>query len=304
MLRRAGRSGGREGTMMARRVPGCVPGRVIAVFGVAFAALAIADVRVAQAGCHGGSGGGTGGGGHGGSHAGQLHTTPACEDDSDVVGLRHCSKFGDWATDLGMPQIIIEAGAVVRRFASLLDRQTGTVTHGVESFSYRVLQTARSRPLDTAVLSSLRAGVALPHGLYTALEVDLGGLARPGATPTEMMSTGVFGSPDLRQDHGFIVDSVGAVGVHGTVGSGGLGVELAGGMRGVSYSFHSSYHDCEQSTSVRALAAIAEARVRGELWLGPWVTAGVTVGTSVLDRNSWMGGVYLGVHTRAFGGER
>jgi hypothetical protein len=24
----------------------------------------------------------------------------------------------------------------------------------------------------------------------------------------------------------------------------------------------------------------------------------------VLERNSWMGGVYLGVHTRAFGGDR
>ena len=72
----------------------------------------------------------------------------------------------------------------------------------------------------------------------------------------------------------------------------------------MSYSFQSSYHGCEQSTGITALGAVAEARVRGELWLGPWLTAGVTVGASVLERNSWMGGVYLGVHTRAFGGDR
>jgi hypothetical protein len=119
-----------------------------------------------------------------------------------------------------------------------------------------------------------------------------------------MMSTGAFGAPDLRQERGFLVDSFGVVGVRGATGSGGLGVELVGGMRAVSYSFHSSYHDCEQSTSITALGGVAEARVRGELWLGPWLTAGATLGASLLERNSWMGGIYLGVHTRAFGGDR
>jgi hypothetical protein len=227
-----------------------------------------------------------------------------CEDTSDVVGLRHCSKFGEWGKNLGLPRLVIEAGAVVRRFASLLDDQTGRVSHGAESFSYRVLRAPGTRPLDTAVLSTMRASVGLPGGFYTGLEVDLGGLTQQGATATEMMSTGAFGTPELQQERGLIVDSFGVVGVHGTTGTGGLGVELVGGMRAVSYSFHSSYHLCEQSTSVAALAAVAEARVRGELWLGPWLTAGVTVGASVLERNSWIGGVYLGVHTRAFGGDR
>ena len=75
-------------------------------------------------------------------------------------------------------------------------------------------------------------------------------------------------------------------------------------MRTVSYSFQSSYHLCQQATSVMVFAPVAEARARGELWLSPWLTAGVTLGTSVLETHAWMGGLYLGVHTRAFGGER
>jgi hypothetical protein len=101
-----------------------------------------------------------------------------------------------------------------------------------------------------------------------------------------------------------VVSSLGVVGVHGATGAGGVGVELAGGVSAVSYSFHSSYHDCEQATSVTAYAPVAEARARGELWLSPWLTAGVTVGASVLERGAWIGGLYLGVHSRAFGGER
>jgi len=83
-----------------------------------------------------------------------------------------------------------------------------------------------------------------------------------------------------------------------------LGMRTAGGVRAASYSFESSYHGCLQATSVTAVAPIAEARVRGELWVSPWLTAGLTAGASVLEKHAWMGGLYLGVHTRAFGGER
>jgi len=227
-----------------------------------------------------------------------------CEDASDVIGFRRCTKFGAWGKNLRIPRVVFEGGVVVRQFGSLLDRQTGSVIHGNEAFAYRVLAPPRSRPLDTAVLSTLRAGVGLPHGLYTAVEVDLGGLTQPGRATTEMMSTGSFGNPELQQGRGFVVDSLGTIGVHGVTRAGGLGAELSGGLRAVSYSFQSNYHLCEQATSITAFAPIAEARVRGELWLSPWLTAGAAVGTSVLEKHSWMGAVYLGVHTRAFGGER
>jgi hypothetical protein len=266
--------------------------------GVALALLA--RPHATHAGCPGGGSGG-GGGGHGGGSGGPR---VACEDKSEVVGYRHCTPFGAWATNLAIPHIVVEGGVIVRQFESLLGSQAGSVTHGTESFAYRVLTPPRTRLLDTAVLSTLRAGVGLPYGLYAAAEADLGGLTRPAHVATEMLSTGSLGSPDLAQERGFVVDSALAVGVHGQVHGGGLAVELAGGVRAASYSFESSYHGCLQPTSVTAVAPIVEARVRGELWVSPWLTAGLTAGTSVLDRHAWMGGLYLGVHTRAFGGER
>jgi hypothetical protein len=269
----------------------------------ALAALAAPDGRIAYAGCAGGgAGGGTGGGASGGVGSWYLHG--ACANDSDVVGLRRCTRFAAWAKGLEVPQLIIEGGALVRRFPSLLGGQTGSVTHGVESFRYRMIQPAGARRFDSALLSSLRASVGLSRAVYAGLEVDLGRVRPPDAATAEMASAGVFGSPDLQPGHGLLVDSLGVVGVRAATGFGSVGVELAGGLRAVSYRFHSSYHDCQESTSIDALAAVAEARARGELWLTPWLTAGVTLGTSVLERNAWMGGLYLGVHSRAFGGDR
>jgi hypothetical protein len=268
----------------------------------ALAALAAPGGRIAHAGCGGGAAGGAAGGAGGSSW--YLRATNGCESDSDVVGLRRCRRFAAWAKSLESPQIIVEGGALFRRFPSLLGSQLGSVTHGLESFTYRMVQPAGARRFDTAVLSSLRAGVGLSRAVYAGLEVDLGRVRQSGTVSAEAASAGVFGSPDLQPGHGLLVDSLGVVGVRAATGFGALGVELAGGLRAVSYSFHSSYHDCLQATSISALAAVVEARARGELWLTPWLAAGAMLGTSVLERNAWMGGVYLGVHSRAFGGDR
>jgi hypothetical protein len=264
----------------------------------ALAALAVPDGRLAHAGCAG-----VGGSGVGGGSSGYLHAPTACDHDSSVVGLRRCQRFAAWAKNLEYPQFILEGGALVRRFPSLLGSQLGSVSHGVESFSYRMIQPASVRRFDTALLASLRATVDLSRAVYGGVELDLGSVF-PSQPATEMVSAGVFGSPDLQPRHGLLGDALGVAGVRVATGFGALGVELAGGVRAVSYAFRSSYHDCVQSTSVSALAAVAEARARGELWLTPWLTAGVTLGTSVVERNAWMGGLYLGVHSHAFGGDR
>jgi hypothetical protein len=277
----------------------------------AFALLAQPQLAAADHCGGGGGGGGSGGGSHGGSDmsfrgasSGTVVVDPPCEDASDVVGFRQCTKFGAWGANLRVPHITIEGGVAVRQSASLLGNQTGSFMHGPEPFVYRVVAPTRDRPIDTAVLSTVRASVGVSHGIYTALEVDFGALAQPGRAETEMMSTGARGTPELQQQRGFVVDSLATLGIRGAGRAGGLGVELSGGMRAVSYSFHSTYLACEQDTSIRAFGPIAEARARGELWVSPWLTAGVTVGTSLLEQRTWTGGLYLGVHTRAFGGDR
>lgn len=275
------------------------------------AAVALAPLlpsSIVRAGSCGGGGGGGGGRGHGGGGGGVFFGGAAaaqrCEETSDVVGYRQCTRFGAWGMNPRIPHLVIEGGVLVRQFGTLLDGQTSSYHHGGELFAFRVLAPSPGRAIDTAVLSTLRASLGFSHGLYAAAEVDLGGLTQAAHATTEMMSSGVFGTPDVRQDGGFMVDSLASIGIRGATHVGGLGVELSGGMRAVSYGFHSSYFDCIQPTSVMAYAPVAEARARGELWLSPWLTAGVTVGTSVLEAHTWMGGVYLGVHTRAFGGGR
>ncbi|HSS02352.1 MAG TPA: hypothetical protein VLM79_35075 [Kofleriaceae bacterium] len=276
---------------------------------IAAAALAaLLPSPVARAGSCGGGGGGSrggGGGGHGdGVFFGGAAAAKRCEETSDVVGYRQCTRFGAWGMNPRIPHLVVEAGVVVRQFGTLLDGQINRYNHGAEAFAFRVLSLSPGRAIDTAVLSTLRGSLGLSHGLYAAAEIDLGGLTHAAHATTEMMSSGVLGTPDVRQDGGFVVDSLATVGFRGATHAGGLGVELAGGLRAVSYGFHSTYFDCIRPTSVMAYAPVAEARARGELWLSPWLTAGVTVGTSVLEQHTWMGGVYLGVHTRAFGGGR
>lgn len=235
---------------------------------------------------------------------------PACHDDSDVIGYRTCTPFAPWSASPRTPPIFIETGVIVRRFKTLLDGQISSVTHGEQILSsFRASAgrspsgvTAIAPAFDSAAMSTVRVGASLPHGLFTALEIDVGGITREGSSNAQDIASGVLSAPTIQRDGGVIVDSLATVGLRGTSSFGALGVEFAGGVRTVSYSFDSQFPSFAQSSTLTAVAPVAEARVRGELWLGPWVSAGVEVGTSVLEKNAWMGGVYLGVHTRAFSG--
>jgi len=49
-----------------------------------------------------------------------------------------------------------------------------------------------------------------------------------------------------------------------------------------------------------AALMMAEPRVRGEMWLSPILTLGGAVGATLSERNVWMAGIYLGVHSSDF----
>ena len=231
-----------------------------------------------------------------------------CIDNTDVVGYRQCTKFGAWANNTKMPRMFFELGSNVRQYTTGLGAQSGNVEHGAESFSYRVMMPTESeRARDVAVTTALRFGVGLPHHLYTGVEVELGGLVAPAAATAEMTSTGSFGAPSMSQSGGMVFGALGLAGLRGTTSRGSFAIEAAGGVRNTSYNFHSSYHLCEETTSVNDTRGVVEARARAELWLGPWFTAGATLGANVLSIGSggdWLAGIYLGLHTRAFGGSR
>jgi hypothetical protein len=231
--------------------------------------------------------------------------TPACVDDTDVVGFRHCKKFGAWARVMSWPHIFVEFGTNVRQFGSGLGARSGTVSHGDEHFAFRTVMTEpASAGQDTAVLSVTRIGMGIGGGAYAAAELELGGLTSPAAATAEMMTSGAFGSPTVQQERGFAIGGLGVAGYSARLGFATLAVEGAAGVRSVQYHFASAYLDCAQSTSIVDTRGVVEARARAESWLGPWVSAGATVGTSVIARGDWMAGLYLGLHSRSFGGGR
>lgn len=294
---------------------------------IALTLLALATPRLADAGhtCGGHNGGGGGGSSSSGSsgpstvsssndtswsyrggHAGvSSEVTTGCIDDTDVVGFRHCTKYGAWAGNLRLPRMFIELGSNIRQFTSGLPEQQGQVTHGLEQFAYRVVMADPRAATDTAVSSTLRFGFLPGHNIvYTAVELELGGLASTASTSTEMMSTGTFGGPQLVQQGGLFLGAYGVLGARGSTGRGTLAVEAAGGARSMMYHFDSSYHECETTSTITVTRAVVEARARAELWAGPWFTFGATVGANVLAKGDWLAGLYFGVHSRAFAGSR
>jgi hypothetical protein len=281
---------------------------------VILALSVIAAPRAHASSCHGGGGGGGGGGsssggggGGGGSYSsssssdGGSSTSSACTESTDIEGYRECQRFGMWAVALRLPRITIETGMAVRRFADHLAGASGSVTHGDERFTYRVVMPGRPEALDTTVSWTARGTVGSRH-LYAGLEVELGGVASSAPAGTQMESVGAFGNPTLTQDSGIEFGAYGVAGVRMSSTHGAVAAELAGGVRTISYQFASTYHDCQQLSMIDDTRGVVEARVRGELWISPWLAVGATVGNSVIARDDWMAGVYLSAHSRAYGG--
>lgn len=284
---------------------------------LAIAGLAIgAGTGVAAASPCGGGGGSSGGSSSGGSSSSggggssdsdsSSSSRPACVEESDIVGYRKCTGYGVWATSMRIPRLIFHMGMATRQAPSLIGGRTGHVEHDGEEFAYRTLTppAAGGAGFDQELTFTMRTGIGLPHGLFVAADFEVGGLVSPAAASAEMMTSGARGMPSIDQRNGMVINATGVAGYQRPTSIGNFGVELAGGVRSVSYAFDSAYGACEQTTTIRASAPILEARARAEHWLNPWVALGAAVGTSLVDRGAWMGSLYLGVQTRAFGGGR
>lgn len=236
------------------------------------------------------------------SSSSSSSSTPICRDSTDIVGYRECTRFGAWAGNLKLPAVIIELGTTMRAARSLAGNQRGTVSHATESFAYRTVDAAEPG-FDHQVVTTLRLGAVITRGIFLALDFEGGPIMR-GKTRTEMTGSGVFGSPTLTQGRGLAFNMALVTGIRRTIGRGRLGVEVAGGVRSSQYSFTSSYHNCVTTETVGDAAPLLEARAAYEHWLHPFISVGGTLGASMIERGSVMGGLHMGFHTRAFGGSR
>jgi hypothetical protein len=88
-----------------------------------------------------------------------------------------------------------------------------------------------------------------------------------------------------------IAGAYGVAGARGALGRFRLAAELVAGRRWVRYEF-----GAKEDPSM----LIAEPRVRADVWLNGYASVGGAVGATLSDRQVWMAGIYLGIHSNLF----
>jgi hypothetical protein len=202
---------------------------------------------------------------------GEAYAREPCLHRDGVVGRRVCPRYGEWAT--AWPAVAVTFGVGVRHLAP------GPVPSRPPSTARSASSVTNPSTIDDAPPSSrmsISEQVAIaPNPLtFFAFEVEFSPSSREKLAPGE------------RQ---FSAGSQLVAGVHGGNKTLRLGVEVAGGIRII---------DAEADNDEFVL----EARARGDMWLTPWMTLGVLVGSSIIERGDWMMGLSVGTHTNAFGG--
>lgn len=205
-----------------------------------------------------------------------------CLDERVIVGHPNGPSYGGWAAPMKLPHTFVDAGMTTRRFGDPLAGKMVLSRDGSNSVS------GIAGAHDHAAAGVFRVGFSGRH-LYGGGEFEIGSLTTAPAV-TGSQAGGDAMAPSTAVMFGYAA----LAGYAAKAGPVHVGVEGVAGGRTISYNFG--------AFSADATVAVVEARVRGELWLTPWVAAGAMLGSSVIRRDDWMGGLYLSVHTRAFGG--
>jgi hypothetical protein len=118
---------------------------------------------------------------------------------------------------------------------------------------------------------ALQFTMATAYPLYTGIEAETGRLSLPGSN---------------------LAAAYAVVGLEQRLGFGAVGAELAAGWQGVRYNSGDEDHD----------TLVAEPRLRGQVWIAEQWTLGATFGARIAggQKDDWMGGAYLGVHSHRF----
>lgn len=196
-----------------------------------------------------------------------------CDETTDILGMRECTPFGTWSQSMRFPSVFLDTGMHVRSLPVMV---------------YGTGMAQRASAL--ASMAELRVGVDLPLHLYAALEGELGSASAPDAGDLSGLRTD--GEMSTGSTSGMFLGGYGVLGARFGTHAGLFALEAAAGARHVT------------GVMSDASTGAVEARARAEVWLGPWITLGGTLGTSVVERGDWMTGVYLGLHSRAFAGGR
>src|SRR5258706_1559079 len=78
---------------------------------------------------------------------------------ADITGYRHCTDFGEWGMSSRLPPLFVEVGMNTRHFTNGLGDRTQSVTHGTETFQYRIVMPSNVRNIDVAMTSGMLIGM-------------------------------------------------------------------------------------------------------------------------------------------------
>lgn len=198
----------------------------------------------------------------------RVYGADPCPNHDGIVGRRTCPRYGEWAID--WPAVTVTFGLGMRHLAPTPVPQTSLRSASA------VTTTSTTEDPSTSSRYSISEQVAIaPNPLtFFAFEVEFS-----PSRPDHL-------APGERQ---FSAASQLVAGLRGGGKLLRIGAEIAGGMRIV---------DSEGDQDDFVL----EVRARGDIWATPWVTFGVLVGRSLIDRGDWVTGISLGTHTNAFDG--
>ncbi len=201
----------------------------------------------------------------------EVYREPCLERDG-VVGHRSCPAYGIWSVD--WPAVTVTFGFSIRH----LPRNPAPAEIGPAAVARTVTSPTGIDPgsVDTSYVVSEQIAVAPNPVTFFAFEVEFAPSTDQDLEPGER----AFGAATHL-----------VAGVRGGGKSLRFGAEIAGGIRLVD------------SLTEQNEQGVLEARLRGELSMTPWLGLGVLIGTSLLDRGDWIGGVSIAVHSNAFDGQ-
>lgn len=222
---------------------------------------------------------------------------PACEEVSEVVGHAMCRRFGDWDAG-GRPAIRFSAGTSFHRLPVSALSFSGSAEHAdAPMMSYRVI--GEQGELASGGSLDLQVTAGLGRHLYAGIEGSFGALA------TSRLASPIS-SAGLAVEPGSLIYLSGSALAGAAVSAGDFRVrgELGVGIRAVGLTVETRHDDCVASSTSYSSAALVRPRLAAERWLSPWISAGASVATNLLQRGETSVGVFIGGHLRAFDAAR
>jgi hypothetical protein len=275
----------------------------IAALSVLSVSLLLPTIAMASpcGGSSGSSGGGSSSGGSssssgssGSSDGGSSSSgSSACVNSTSIIGRAECTRFGTWDRSV-LARMRLSMGLIGGTTSVAGMEFDGQVEHQqVHKYHYPT-QSVRSGPAQAnlAGMELQASGFVSDHwhvGVHTSFGIG-------GSDAQERQ----FGELSIAPGMVVQLSAAGTIGASIPAGSWILRSDALIGVRATNMSFTSRHGDCVKFTSAWNNELMIEPRVGIERWLNPWLSAGVMVGSDLLQQRDVSIAIGFTGHTTPF----